>query len=311
MDFQIIEIEGIEYIYDIINDKLVTTKTINNTHPDKPDINLWESFLDRSLYDYEKDLILNVILEQELNKQISLLQQNLINNNCNIIKLTNNDGNCLFESLAELGIGENSINIKPHFLIRQQISFILEEARNQNNFFPNINISPEDMFNNSNEIKFIKNSNDINEIYNYDRMLLDLKTNNSWNRLPTELILMTISKIFNVSIKIHHNNTKYINEINVWKNYINNNEINTIHLGQINEQHYLPVSIIDTKKIYNIKLEYDNYKNYYKQWIDNIINNIPENNVLSINVEATSEIPNISNTSDEYENLNLNDFEKI
>jgi hypothetical protein len=306
MNFQIIEIEGIEYIYDIINDKLVTKKIINNTHPDKPDIDLWESYLDRKLYDYEKDLIFDVIIEQELNKQISILQQNLINNNCNIVKLTNNDGNCLFESLAALGFGENSMDVDPHFMIRQQIASILEEARNQNYFFPNINISPEDIFSNSNEIKFIKNSNEFNEIYDYDRMLIDLKTNHSWNRLPTELILMTISKIFHISIKIHHNNTQYINEINVWKN--NSDQINAIHLGQINEQHYLPVSVINTNEYNNIKLEYDNNKNYYNEWIDNIINNNVYENVNNVSSIEIEEIPDIE---EEHEKLNLNDFEII
>ena len=154
--------------------------------------------------------------------------------------------------------------------------------RNIYDFFPNLTITPEEIFNNANEIDFVKDkvTGQVYE-YNYDMMICDLRTNYSWERLPTELILMTISRLYEVKILIYHNKTQYINEINVWKGIINDEDLEIIRLGHINEEHYVPVLklqddlIDDIETIHNIskiKLKYDVKKINFKQWAVKIAN---------------------------------------
>jgi len=112
-------------------------------------------------------------------------------------------------------------------------------------------------------------------------MIVDLYTNHSWSRLPMELILMTISRIYEVRIKIFSNKSEYVNIISVWDS---NNldldldlvlDLNTIHLGHINEEHYVPVIQIDDEIISDPLLmdefvksypKYISAKNEYHKW---------------------------------------------
>ncbi len=248
-------------------------------YPKKPDIDLWESFLNRELTVKEKEIILDVVLEKELNNCIKGLQQNLLGHNCFITELTNSNGNCLFESLGKLGLGDNDLNIEPHKMLRLNISSILLYMRSNKDFFPNLNISPEEIFNSSNEIEFLKHK-ETGEVYeyNYDMMICDLRTNYSWKRLPTELILMSISRIYQIKILIYHNKSSYVNEINVWKSTEIEDQVDTFRLGHINEEHYLPVNILPNEliddietihTISKIKLKYDTKKTNYKYWAQN------------------------------------------
>ncbi len=194
-------IDGIEYFYDIDKDQLVQIPSNKCTlkeglnylrykndnveqlvqsnqsnqltesdlwYPEKPDIDLWESFLNRNLTYEEKELMLEVVVENDLNKQIKALKYNILDLNCFIPKLTNNNGNCLFESLACLGLGENNLGIEHDKIIRDNLSSVLLYVRNCSDFFPNVNISPEEIFNNSNDVEFIrfKKTNEVWE-YNY------------------------------------------------------------------------------------------------------------------------------------------------
>ena len=103
-------------------------------------------------------------------------------------------------------------------------------------------MTPNELFDNINEIDIVKEKNTTNiHIYNYDTMIIDLNSNFSWERLPTEFIIMTISRIYKVKFLIYHNKTDYINKINVWDGIISDDLIEIIKLGQINEEHYFPV----------------------------------------------------------------------
>lgn len=290
----IVTIDGIDYQYDYEKDKLIKVtdtlitninkeKTINDLwYPDKPDVDLWESFLGRSLSIKEKKIILSVFEEKDLNNSIKGLQQNLLGSNCFIKELTNNNGNCLFESLGMLGLGDNELEINPQQMLRNNLSSILLYMRNIYDFFPALTITPEEIFNNSNEIDFVKNdkTGEVYE-YNYDMMVCDLRTNYSWERLPTELILMTVSRLYEVKILIYHNKTQFVNEINVWKGIKSDDELDIIRLGHINEEHYVPVlrlpeELIDDietiHQISKIKLKYDTKKINYKQWAEKTAN---------------------------------------
>lgn len=355
-NYDVIQIDGIDYVYDFLNDKIIQSseiknnvqieinennnnipitdknldnqsKTINDLwYPDKPDIDLWESFLGRSLSIKEKKIILSVFEEKDLNNSIKGLQQNLLGSNCFVKELTNNNGNCLFESLGMLGLGDNDLGINPQQMLRNNLSSILLYMRNIYDFFPALTITPEEIFNNSNEIEFVKNdkTGEVYE-YNFDMMVCDLRTNYSWERLPTELILMTVSRLYEVKILIYHNKTQFINEINVWKGIKTDNELDIIRLGHINEEHYLPVlrlpdELIDDietiHQISKIKLKYDTKKINYKQWAEKTTNEYysqifsqPES--ISDLIVSTNTGTKVSIIEESEEIIDLKDFEII
>ncbi len=310
---EIIEIDGIQYSYNseldeyiqvINNNNLIKqtkqTKQIeqikpiepietnNYWYPEVPDIDAWEVYLSRQLDEEEKEIISNVFEEEDTNKQIQKIKSNISGSDCFIPKLTKSNGNCLFESLSILGLGENNLGIEGPEMLRNNIASILLYMRNCYDFFPNVSQTPEEIFDNSNEVDLIKNSKtNAVYMYNYDMMICDLKTKYKWKRLPTELILMAISRIYQVKILIHHNNSQYINEINVWagknpnESYDNShgkshdNSIETIRLALVNEEHYVPIMQIpnelkndfDTiQAIGKINLKYSDAFEQYHKW---------------------------------------------
>lgn len=372
-EYQLITIDGVEYIYDYLTDNIIPTqnksnnlinpnekkeKLVNNLgseenilknelglwYPDKPDIDLWESYLNRELTLKEKNILLDVIVEKDLNNCIKGLQQNILAHNCFISSLTNNNGNCLFESLSVLGYGDNNLDIESQIMIRKNLSSMLLYMRDIEDFFPNVNMTPEEIFNNSNEVEFVKN-NKTGEayVYNYDMMICDLRTNYSWERLPTELILMSISRIYQVKILIYHNKTQYINEVNVWKGIIPDESLDIIRLGHINEEHYIPVLKLDDElcddietihSISKIKIKYDTKKINYNEWAKSIVMSIykaqeiisnTKINQITANIathiqnqrytqnQTQSNVFNFDNLKDNEpeEKIDLNDFEFI
>ncbi len=371
-EYQLITIDGVEYIYDYLTDNIIPTKNKSNNlinpnekkeilvnnlgseenilknelglwYPDKPDIDLWESYLKRELTLKEKNILLDVIVEKDLNNCIKGLQQNILAHNCFIPILTNNNGNCLFESLSVLGYGDNNLDIEPQIMIRKNLSSMLLYMRDIEDFFPNVNMTPEEIFNNSNEVEFVKNKKTGEAyIYNYDMMICDIRTNYSWERLPTELILMSISRIYQVKILIYHNKTQYVNEVNVWKGIIPDESLDIIRLGHINEEHYIPVLKLDDElcddietihSISKIKIKYDTKKINYNEWaksmalsiyeaqetISNIatpIQNQTSNqmsNQIQVPSQTQSGVFNFNNllNNESEEKLDLNDFEFI
>lgn len=327
-------IDNNEYIYDHILDKYIINydnniKYDNNNswYSNNYDLNFWEQILSRKLYYEEKKIIYGVLLEEELNSNIKCLQKNLIKFNCYIKSITNNIGNCLFESLASFGLGDNDLHIQPQVMIRKNIASILLAIKTEIKFFPNVNLTPENLFNNTNEIDMIKDikTNEI-YIYNYDTMILDLSYNFSWKRLPTEFILMTISRIYQVKILIYHNKSNYVNIINVWDGIINDDLIDVIRLGQINEEHYFPVLELsdELKNKPHILFKNINSQIYYKQnitkfnkWSKTMIESLQTNYSTTCNkkennynkiIKTKNELT--KEQEDDYNQiLNLNDFE--
>ena len=293
---ELIEIDGIQYSYNYELDEYIqviqdlnsssnkpdnqTVQTDNNNYwfPERPDIDLWEVYLNRKLTEEEKEILSNVFEEEDTNKQIQKIKSNISGSNCFIPKLTKSNGNCLFESLSILGLGENNLGIEGPEMLRNNRASVLLYVRNCYNFFPNLSLTPEEIFDNSNEVDMIKNSKtNTVYIYNYDLMICDLRTKYKWKRLPTELILMAVSRIYQVKILIHHNNSQYINEINVWAGHIPDESIDVIRLALINEEHYVPIMQIpnellndfDTiQAIGKINLEYSDALGDYQKWID-------------------------------------------
>jgi len=240
-------------------------------YPKTSDIETWESFLNRDLTIEEKLYLMDVVIEKGLNKEIYLLQENLKRDGTLYIpKLTSNVGNCLFESLEILGYGDAE-------QIRKNVSAVMTLCACKESFFPFIHQSIRNIFNNSNDIaNVLDKDTEICYKYNYDMMLVDLYSNHTWSRLPTELILMVISRIYKIEILISHNNTQYISKINVWDDMP---IIDSIRLGQLNEEHYVPIKQITdatSADMVNKKIKYVKAKNRFHKWARELVININE-----------------------------------
>lgn len=259
-------IDGEEYSYDKNNNivKYYEEKVpCDSWYPETADIDTWEFYLERELDSEEKKIFYGVILEEELNKDMDMLKKNLLHDKSLFIyETTSNNGNCLFESLCYLNLGDDA-NLTYYngdkiikFLsenMRQNLAKVLLLIRNNKDFFPNIGLTPEEIFLNSNEIDTVYSKTD-DQIYkyDYDMMLCDLYSNFSWSRLPTELLLTAISRIYQVKIIIYHNNSNYTSVINAF----NDDNITTIRLGHINEEHYVPIIqipefVLSSPELYN------------------------------------------------------------
>lgn len=249
------------------------------------DIGFWETILSRELYYDEKKLIYEIWNENLLNIDIKKLQKNIIDHHCYIKSMTTNIGNCLFESISELGLGDNDLGIKHSQMVRSNLAAMLLAVKNEVGFFPNLpDMTPEQIFLNQNEIEFVKDKNNVYN-YDYDMMIYDLNTNCSWSRLPTEFLLMAISRIYQVEILIYHNKNTYVNKINAWDK--SNMEIEKIRLGQINEDHYFPLLELKDEYKFNpiiideilyTEIKYDKHLRKFKKWSKIIMDSINSNN---------------------------------
>ena len=240
-------------------------------YPKTSDIETWESFLNRDLTMEEKLYLMDVVIEKGLNKEIYCLQENLKRDGTLYIpKLTSNVGNCLFESLEILGYGDAE-------QIRKNVSAIMTLSSKDELFFPHIHQSLRNIFTNSNDIATVFDKDEEKAYkYNYDMMLVDLYSKHSWSRLPTELILMVISRIYKIQILIYHNNTAYISKVNVWNDMP---IIDSIKLGQLNEEHYVPIKQITdvtSGDLVNKKIKYVKAKNRLHKWARELVININE-----------------------------------
>jgi len=240
-------------------------------YPKTSDIETWESFLNRDLTMEEKLYLMDVVIEKGLNKEIYSLQENLKKDGSLYIpKLTSNVGNCLFESLEILGYGDAE-------QIRKNVTAVMTLCAKDESFFPYIHQSLRNIFANSNDIATVLDKNEEKCYkYNFDMMLVDLYSKHSWSRLPTELILMVISRIYKIQILIYHNNTAYVSTINIWNDM---QIVSTIRLGQLNEEHYVPIKQITdaiSGDIVNKKIKYVKAKNRFHKWARELIININE-----------------------------------
>jgi hypothetical protein len=271
-------------------------------YPKTSDIETWESFLNRELTMEEKLYLMDVIIEKGLNKEIYCLQENLKRDGTLYIpKLTSNVGNCLFESLEILGYGDAE-------QIRKNVSAVMTLCASNESFFPFIHQSIRNIFTNSNDIATVLDKDENKSYkYNYDMMLVDLYSKHSWSRLPTELILMVISRIYKIEILISHNNTQYITKINVWDDMP---IIASIRLGQLNEEHYVPIKQITdaiSADMVNKKIKYVKAKNRFHKWARELVININE----SAKIKESIIQNHLSKLEDDTKECVLEDFYTI
>jgi hypothetical protein len=267
------------------------------------DIDFWENLLSRKLYKDEQKIIHGIWNESALNVDVKVLQKNIIKHNCYIKNKTNNIGNCLFESLASLGLGDNDLGITNHVMIRKSLAIVLLMVKTEIGFFSKNNLTPEEIFTNSNEIEFVqdKKTGEV-YIYDYDMMIYDLNSSYSWERLPTEFILMALSKIYQVEIRIYHNSNDFVNRINV----LDDVPENIIRLGQINEEHYFPLlkipdelkndsDVIDS--ILNTNVIYDKFIKQFKKWSKIMMDSMGH---IDVNCKEKNELDNYNESNTKF-----------
>jgi hypothetical protein len=217
----------------------------------------WSKYLNRELTNKEKNIINCANGENQLNKIIKKFVENNKEYNVYIPKLSVTNGNCLFDSLCYHLTDINPIDL------RKLVSNFMRIYKNFN-IFHTSELTLNDMFTFQNDIEYLHDiKNDKVYKYTFDIMCSDLECETSWERLPTELILMCISYIYDAKISIYHNN-KHITQINSSENCVK-----TIYIGLLNESHYIPLDIkkdTDPDDICDNYYLYNHFINMYTKW---------------------------------------------
>lgn len=232
--------------------------------PRTPDSKKWTKYLKRKLTKEEKELLDNTQEEYLINKSIFNLIKEIQQYDIYVPKLSVSDGNCLFDSICYHLKETNPLEL------RKLIANFMRIYKNYKELFHFNKHSLNEMFEFQNEIQYLHDKeNDIVYKYTFDIMCSDLECDSSWKRLPTELILTCISYIFDIKIKIYHDNG-HISEICSVEN-----SINDIYIGLLGESHYIPLNIkkdTDPDNICNIIYIYNNYIDNYIRWCKKVTN---------------------------------------
>lgn len=181
----------------------------------------WETTFENKI---EENKISNEVIKEEtkFEKMLHKLETNCSSNGYCISKITNLNGDCFFEVIVHNKLSDSTLNIR-HMTAALFLSF-----RSVTGFFKTF---PDDTL----ESMFNDFSEDYN--YNYDIMCSDLMNKGSWDKLPTHLMMMVISKCFNVKFVIidsNHDKVLVINE----SDKKNPKEIG---LGFLPEFHYIGI----------------------------------------------------------------------
>ena len=267
-------------------------------------ITQWEMYLGRKVADDERSLIESVKDERQNNNDLQDLFDIVTKKGLYIPRLTSRNGNCLFESLTILGLCEDQDNF------RKFLAHLMYVFRNKKNFFGNQDSrSLEEMFNDTNEVKYVLCNEDY-RIYKYTfaTMCVDFASGFSWTRLPTQLIIQFISLLMNVRFEIYSNTSEFVNVLDA-NTIENNNDISVkriICLGHLGEKHYVPLKAKQYSNSENVCPKYGDSKKFFFEWaiaMERSLNGIQENN-LQNNSENNSDNGTHERT---YDNSNKTD----
>jgi len=276
---------------------------VKNPYPKSLNKNLWIGYLGRQLYNEEIFILESVKAEKVFNEKIKALNENIRKKNLYIPRLTKLHGNCLFESLYFFNICDEK------FEMRKGLAHIMYIYRNHKGLFnvddPNDSRTPKDIFRDTNEIENVLcREEDRAYKYTYEAMCQDLCNNYSWTRLPTQLIMMFISKIYNIRIEIHSNMNTFINVIDM-----NPDEAGIIKqnitLGIIGESHYLPLYTRSGRPQEDIELLHQESKEQFFTWaniMERSINKLDNKNQSTVTeqkgvIEENKQFTPIINTN--------------
>lgn len=213
----------------------------------------WEEYLERNLEKSELFLLQKTENDNNINKKIVEIYNLATKHELYIPYLTNLHGNCLFESLQYHKICDDIDEF------RCGLAFLLIIFKDKKYFIPDQELTLEELFNLRNDIKcvYCKKNKRVYK-YTFITMCIDLACDNKWNRLDTQLILSSLSLLFNIKISIFHNNG-HITTIET----INNEHTKTIYIGLIDEYHYFPLDIKTDKQFEKCPKYVDNLKEFH------------------------------------------------
>ena len=226
----------------------------NKNHPQSFKESDWEKYLNRELTDKEKDILDDAYVERSYNIALRELTENINKHNLYVPQLTNYDGNCVFESLAYLGLCDDFDNL------RKFTAHMMYYFKNTKHFFGNLDDDRtlEEIFNQFNVVENVLcTTNGYLYKYTYETMCQDLSNEYSWSRIETHFILSVISTLFEVRFEIHNNSNTFVS-------IIGDTYSRVIHLGYIDNNHYVPLSV----KSYDVhNLECQKYPKYCDAYI--------------------------------------------
>jgi hypothetical protein len=182
-------------------------------------------------------LFRRVRTEKENNNAISRIHKRALDDDLYIPCLTELHGDCMFESLEHIGFCSD------RNVMRQSIG-ILFFLFGDHKIIPSNDLTLKELFDLTNEIQYVFCDNTCKLYqYTYNTMCVDMFSNGSWSRLPTELVMLVFSVFFKVRFHVYHDNG-YVNKIcdttvdrMVGLDCIDSN----IYLGLIGEHHYVPL----------------------------------------------------------------------
>ena len=255
--------------------------------------NVWQQYLQRPLLPLERNILENARAEKHFNEILENIHNIGLKKGLYVSHLTNLYGNCLFESLIELGIGTS---VKT---LREAIACIIYIYRDYKSFFETQEETIQELFVFSNEIEYVycQKENTFYK-YTYDVMCQDMSNENSWTRLPTQLFLMVISQIYQKEIVIIHD-SGYETIINT-----NKNPSNKIYLGLMGESHYIPLKEL-TNDTNMVSPKYNEAKIAFFVWATQVWKQL--NETVQQTIDDTSQINTddfipINNETDENNN---------
>jgi hypothetical protein len=228
-----------------------------NIYPHTINQHKWEIYLERRLQNQEINILENVRQEKIFNDKLRMLHHNAKLKNYFVSKLTNLHGNCLFESLEYYKICDNKDDM------RKGLAHLLYIFKDSTDIIPNDTRTFQEIFNDTNEVENVLCTNEEKAYkYNYDIMCQDLASGFSWTRLPTHLIMIFMSKIFNIRFEIISDTTDYVNIIDVNEEKDNTT---TVLLGHIGETHYVPLDHINSENEH-IELYHQESRDEFINW---------------------------------------------
>jgi hypothetical protein len=262
-------------------------------------INMFEltKYLNRELNMEEKCLFNSVKMEKLMNIQLNKINETIKSRNLEISHASVIDGNCLFDSLSSLGYGDNSDEL------RKSITYLMYIFKDYKNFFTDQQESLNELFANFNEIELVycKNNSKVYK-YSFDVMCQDMYESCNWTRLNTQLVLMFISKVFNINITIIHDNGF---ETTI---HLGDENSKNVFLAHVGESHYLPISKIEDMD--NLKnIEYKHMKHDFLKWAtkQSLLKNMKEKEEKQKQIQNIFDIKDHKKDTKEYKEMEIND----
>ncbi len=233
--------------------------------PKTVEIYAWMQYLGRKLSRKEFTIIHGVIQERDFNGRMKELYEICEKKRLYIPELSNLKGDCLFESLNYHGIGNDVEDL------RNSLATIMYLYKDHKNFFPSQETTLQELFNAMNDIKYVVKRDYENGPkfykYSYNIMCQDVATCQSWDLLPTQLILMVISLIYKIEVCVINNSSEWVNTINVFEECDQDLKkgVLRVYVGHLSESHYLPVDTLDDDEVID-PIYYNVARNRFIRW---------------------------------------------